>query len=122
MERCIEDAAERLFAIESDMRSKDDIIAAEESVVLFDLPSLGRATIFVQALIFLFDMFFPFEDIEAGTGKGMVVKRFDQGLGVDDTAAGRIDEEPALFYLLYIFSVDEVMRVLIVRNVERHDI
>ena len=68
LERRIEDAAERFFAIESDMGGEDDIIAAEEIVVLFDLPGLGRAAIFVQALIFFFDMLLSFEDIEAGAG------------------------------------------------------
>ena len=52
----------------------------------------------------------------------MVIERFDQGLGVDDAAAGRIDEEASFFYFLYIFPVDEVMGVLVVGDVERHDI
>ncbi len=58
----IEDTLEGFLAVETDVWCTDDVVTSEELFVLFVTVDVG-GTIGVEALIFLFDGLFSFEDI-----------------------------------------------------------
>lgn len=99
VERGVEDTAESLFAVETDMRGKDDIVATEEIVILLQLSRFCGVAIFVtlHALILFLDRLFTFEDIEPGTREDMLVECFDDRPIVHDATAGGVDEETSFF-------------------------
>lgn len=122
LERRIEDAPQSLCAVEADMRGEDDVVAAQEIMMLPDLPDLGRPAILMQALLLFLDLFLSLEDIETGAGEGMVIERPGKRRVFYDAAAGGVDEQAAQLHLLDALSVDEMMRALIVGHVQGHDV
>jgi hypothetical protein len=99
---------ERFDTVESDMRGEDDIVPAEERMRVFQSLELRAVpVVFVDELLFFFEEFFSFDDIESGTREYPGIERFLERLIADDAATRSVDEQRPLFYDVDIVFVDE---------------
>ena len=124
LERGVEDAPERLFAVERDMGREDDIVATEEVSVLLPLPFSRRGAIVMvpDTLSLFFDELFPFEHIESGARKPFRIERMKESGSIYHAAAGSVDEERSRLDFPEGIIIDEMPGGIVIWDMERHDI